>query len=248
MKTGADAPTSNPWKCLLMPDDIMTKDANPQGHDPENDWLLNQLNAIQPGMDMPVTATDTLQERRFKGFKNTGQSSLTPNPNDPDIIMPDAKLTRWDKASRRWRDLVAKREKLPPDHPPHKVALLDQQIVTARKALERAESDVSRWQEAIDNHRADAGRADYNRRRRKVRSQPNADLSDMTPKQKEQHGKDRRADANFVKRRRNAGIPEAKIQAELVVRIRAREAERAAKARAAEEQAELEQHPHYSLF
>ncbi len=248
MKTGADAPTSNPRKCFLMPDAPMTKDAEPQDHDPKSDRLLKELDAIQSGNSTlePGSETAPADQRHARSH----QTFLAPDPNDPDIIMPEVKLTRWDKASRKWRDLVAKREALPPDHPSQKVALLDQQIVTARKALKRAESDVERRQERIDEWRAGAGREVYNAGRRKKRATPNLNRkkADLTDAEKEQRKQDQTNDSRLVKRRRDAGIPEAKIQAELVARIRAREADRAAKARADEEQAELEKRSDFGLF
>lgn len=172
---------------------------------------------------------------------------LAPDPNDPDIIMPEVKLTRYDVASRKLRELEAKRASLPPDHDPRKIAALDMQIKIARATVERAESDVSRMQEGIDEWRAGVGREKYNAGRRKVRTKPNADLSSMTPDQKAQHERDRRSDANWIKRRRDAGTPDAQIQAELAVRIRTREASRAEQARVDAEQAAMEALPHYGI-
>ncbi|MFC0200574.1 hypothetical protein [Paracoccus rhizosphaerae] len=180
--------------------------------------------------------------------KVSTRSFQDPDPNDPDTIIDDVKLTRWDKASRRLRDLVAKRDALPLDHSFQTAAILDAQIVRAREALKRAEGDVSRRQESIDEWRADAGRETYNSSRRNGRGTPHADVASMTPEQRQQHDKDGAADRAWRRRCRKAGWPEVKIQAELVVRIRSREAKRAASYEADEEQAELERNPMFGAF
>ncbi|MBY0136903.1 hypothetical protein [Paracoccus yeei] len=181
-------------------------------------------------------------------LQESGLSFLAPDPNDPDVIIHEVKLTRYDVASRRWRELTAKRAALPPDHDPRKAAALDQQIKTARDAVKRAESDVSRRQESIDEWRSGAGREEYNASRRKVRAKPNADLSSLTPEQQAQQARDRRSDANWLKPRRDAGIPEVQIQAEFAIRIRDREAVRATAATEQDEQAAMEALPGYGLF
>lgn len=179
-----------------------------------------------------------------KGF---GGQFKDPDPNDPDVIFDEVNLTRWDKASRKLRELQAKRDALPPDYPPHLVAALDQQITFARDALKRAEGDVSRRQEKIDEWRADAGREEYNASRRKVRDNPNADLSNMTEAVKRQRKQAQINDSKWLARRRDAGIPEAQIQAALVERIRIREAKRLDRTQADAEQAALEALPGYGI-
>ncbi|KGJ01678.1 hypothetical protein EQ718_24090 (plasmid) [Paracoccus versutus] len=203
--------------------------------------LLRELEAIQPGMSVDP---DPEPVESPKGFP---QASDNTDPDDHDIIVHEVKLTRYDKAIRKRRDLEAKRAALPADHDPCKVAALDMQIKIARAAVERAESDVSRMQEGIDEWRAGVGRERRNENRRKVRTKPNADLSSMTPDQKAQHERDRRSDANWIKRRREAGMPEAQIQAELAVRIHTREAKRAEQARVDAEQAAMQELPHYGI-
>lgn len=193
-----------------------------------------------------MTNSDKLQGSTGpKASKHTFQD---PDPNDPDTIIPEVKLTRWDRASRRLRDLVAKRDALPPDHSFHTAAILDAQIIRARAAVKRAEGDVSRRQESIDEWRADAGREDYNASRRNGKGTPHADVASMSPQQKQRHDKDGAADRAWRARCRKAGWSEVKIQAELVERIRSRDAERAAESQADTEQAELERNKHYGMF
>ena len=54
------------------------------------------------------------------------------------------------------------------------------------------------------------------------RVNPNADLSGLTPEQKQQHARDRRSDANWIKRQRDKGMSEATIKAALEIRIETR--------------------------
>jgi|GEM_PF-3551151 len=214
----------------------MQNPENPQG-DSRIDALISELEA----MISPVP------ERVLKG---TGVSFQDPDPSDPDTIMDEVRLTRYDKASRKLRDLVAKRVALPADHDARKAAILNRQIESARKAVAAAQDDVARRRDEIDAWRADAGREEYNARRRKVRDKPNADLSKLklTPEQIKQRKLDQTADKKWLDRRRALGAPEAQIQAEFVVRVREREAKRAAATQDAIEQAEMEALPNYGKF
>lgn len=180
--------------------------------------------------------------------KSSNHTFQDPDPNDPDVIMPEVKLTRWDKASRRLRELLAKRDALPADHPHHTAAILDHQIVRARQAVKNAESDLTRKRESIDDWRAGDGRETYNAGRRNGKGTPHADVDSMTAEQRERHDKDGAADRAWHARRRKAGWSEIKIQAEFVVRVRAREAKRAAEAQADEDQATLEKNAMFGMF
>ncbi|HWL56528.1 MAG TPA: hypothetical protein VNQ78_07605 [Paracoccus sp. (in: a-proteobacteria)] len=212
----------------------MQNPENPQG-DSRIDALISELEA----MISPVP------ERVPKG---TGVSFQDPDPSDPDTIMDEVRLTRYDKASRKLRELEAKRAALPADPDANKVAILNLQIENARKAVAAAQDDVARRRDEIDAWRADAGREEYNAGRRKVRDKPNADLSKLRPEQIKQRKLDQTADKKWLDRRRALGAPEAQIQAEFVVRVREREAKRAAAAQDAIEQAEMEALPNYGKF
>ncbi|MBL4928010.1 hypothetical protein [Fuscibacter oryzae] len=175
-----------------------------------------------------------------------------PDADDPDTIIPEVKLTRWDIARANLREAEAKRDTIlakpvRADGDARRVLLLDHAIEKAKAAMKRAEGDVSRRQEGIDDWRAGEGRAVYNAKRRK-REQPNADLSSLTTEQKDQHGKDRRSDANWFRRQRENGIPEPRIQAEFAARIQKREADRAAKAQEDAEEATSRVDPRYGMF
>ncbi|TGN68282.1 hypothetical protein E4L95_01990 [Paracoccus liaowanqingii] len=193
-----------------------------------------------------MTNSDKLQA--FNARKSPNYTFQDPDPNDPDVIMPEVKLTRWDKASRKLRDLLAKRDALPADHAHHTAAILDHQIVRARQAVKSAESDLTRKREGIDEWRAGDGRELYNANRRSGKGTPHADVGTMSFEQRRQHDKDGAADRAWRARCRKAGWSEIKIQAEFVVRVRAREAKRAAAAQANNEQTYLEQNPVFGMF
>lgn len=151
----------------------------------------------------------------------------SPDFNDPDVIREDVKFTRYDKARKRLADLIAEREALPSGSSPTKRLALDDKIKRAERALEAAKSDVSRVRESIDLWRAGAGRDEYNASRRNGKGTPHADTSNMTEEQKAQHKDDMAFKRTFRSRCRKRGWPDNKIEAELIIRIREREAARA---------------------
>lgn len=222
---------------MIFDDDLQAND----------DWLLNELAKIGTAEDDDEIAVYD-DRSKLPAIRKPVGAFTSPDRNDPDIILDEVRITRWDKASRKWRDLRAKRDALPADTTARKVALLDEQIRIARQAIKRAEGDVSRRQEEIDQWRADAGREEYNAKRRKVRQKPNTDLTDLTDAEKDQRKKDQRADGNWLKRQRSAGITEAQIQAKLVIRIQARDADRAAQALEEKQQIEMEALPNFGIM
>ena len=172
-------------------------------------------------------------------------------------IWPVVKLTPYDRRRIELRDLEAKRDAIQAKgeltaEDQTRLAVLAPLIDKAQKRFDRegqrALDDVSRKRRAIDDWRAVEGREERNQARRKVRAEPNADLSDLTEDQKKQRKLDQTADSRWMKRCRADNWPEARIQAELVVRIRSREAKRAAQVRVDEAEAEMRANPLYGLF
>lgn len=172
-------------------------------------------------------------------------------------IWPVVKLTPYDRRRIELRDLEAKRDAIQAKgeltaEDQTRLAVLAPLIDKAQKRFDRegqrALDDVSRKRRAIDDWRAGEGREVYNAKRRGIRDQPNADLSELTPDQKKQRELDQNADRKWMKRCRADNWPEARIQAELVVRIRSREAKRAAQVQVDEAEAEMRANPHWNIF
>lgn len=207
--------------------------------------LLAELEAIGNDDAAPTQTPEPVQPKpRPKG---TGGRFTDPDPNDPDVIFEEIKLTRYDKARAKLRDLEEKRAALPADCAPAKIAVIEKQIESAREAVKAAEGDVARLRDGIDEWRAGAGRDEYNASRR-ARPEPNADLKDMTEEQKTRRKLDQTADSKFVSRRRAAGMPEDQIQAELIVAIEKRAAKRTAKAQEEADEAEMRGRPNFGIF
>lgn len=151
-------------------------------------------------------------------------------------IWPEVKLTAYDRRRNELRELEARRDAIQSkgelgDRDRQTLAALAPLIDKAQARFEsegkRALDDTYRKRRGIDDWRAGAGRDEYNAKRRD-RGEPNADLSELTPEQKKRRKQDQTNDTRWMNRCRVDGWPEARIQAELVVRIRQREAERAA--------------------
>lgn len=180
------------------------------------------------------------------------QNVAEPREEDEDQdgrIWPALKLTAYDRRRNELRELEAKRDailakaeitaedrarlvKLSP--------LIESAKIRFDREGERAKDDLWRKRRSIDEWRAGEGREQRNQSRRKVRAEPNADLSELTPEQKKQRKLDQTADSRWLKRCRDKGWSEAKTQAELAARIRAREAKRADKAEMDAEDEEYE--------
>lgn len=217
----------------LLADALARIDAD---YAPNEDRLRAELDAIgNEASAVPQTPEPVKPEPVGFGFQ-------TPDFDDPDVIRDDVELTRYDKARKRLADLTAEREALPSGSSPTKRLTLDEKIKKAERALERSKGDVSRKQEGVDLWRKGVGREQRNAGRR-ARSEPNADLKDMTEEQKTRRHQDQKNDSKFVKRRRDAGMPEDQIQAELIIRIREREADRAAKAQEEADEATMRADP-----
>jgi hypothetical protein len=205
-------------------------EASRAAREAEDAALIAELDAI--GTD----AAEAAPEPAPRQLKGTGGHFQDPDPDDPDVIIHEPKVTRFDKAMTTLRELEAQKAALPVDADVHSVVALNSQIEEARKKKERAESDVSRKQEGIDDWRKGAGREEYNASRRQ-REQPNADLSEMTREERARRHQDQRNDSKWRKNCAAKGMTEAQIAAAFVDRVQKRDADRAAKAdeKAAEE-------------
>lgn len=149
-------------------------------------------------------------------------------------IWPEVKLTAYDRRRNELRELEARRDAIQSkgelgDRDRQTLAALAPLIDKAQARFERegkrALDETYRKRRGIDDWRAGDGREEYNAKRRD-RGEPNADLSELTPDQKKRRKQDQTNDTRWMNRCRVGGWPEARIQAELVVRIRQREAER----------------------
>lgn len=173
------------------------------------------------------------------------------NDDDSYVFEPAIiKFTPFDRRLKELRDLQEKREVLltQPENQ-RQLAVLDYRIRNAQERFDtekkRDADDAWRRRRDIDDWRSRDGREARNASRRKVRSKPNEDLSHLTPEQKEQRKRDQRADANFIKRKEQAGMPQANIQAALLLRQQQRDAKR----RASEEmERDLATNPAYGIF
>lgn len=180
------------------------------------------------------------------------QNPIESQDDDCEIIYHEPKLTRYDRAYLDRRKYQTERDAIlanpvRSDSDTRRLLVLEHAIEKACAAMKRAEGDVSRRQEGIDEWRAGEGREVYNAKRRK-RGMPNDDLSELTPEQKKQRKLDQTADSKWLDRRRNDGIPEHRIQAEFVARVQEREAKRAGRTEADAEEADMKKLPHYGQF
>jgi len=173
------------------------------------------------------------------------------NDDDSYVFEPAIiKFTPFDRRLKELRDLQEKREVLltQPDNQ-RQLAVLDYQIRNAQDRFDteqkRDADDAWRRRRDIDDWRSREGREIRNASRRKVRSKPNEDLSHLTPEQKEERKRAQRADANFIKRRREEGMPEADIQAALALRQQERDAKRNA---TADVERQLATNPTFGMF
>lgn len=154
-----------------------------------------------------------------------------------EVIYDTPRLTPYDRRFTELRSLQQKREDLLSNpvmsgRSQMRVAILTWQIGVANERFKietaRAVDEQWRTRRSIDEWRGGEGRDEYNASRRRVRAAPNTDTSNMTPEQKVQHGRDRRSDANWLKRCRDKGMPEEEVAAAFTERLEARKRERAA--------------------
>ena len=148
--------------------------------------------------------------------------------DDEGPIWDPIKLTPYERRFIELRELQGKRDAIAAggdlsDYDQRRLLVLAWQIGKAQKRFdlegERARDDDWRIRRAIDDWRGGIGREPYNSSRRKVRIMPNADLSKMAPDEKAQYEKDRRSDANWIKRCRDKGMTEPDITAAYRARI-----------------------------
>lgn len=180
-----------------------------------------------------------------------------PAPQDDDDegpIFDEVRMTAYDRRRLELRELEAKRDLIlskpeQTEDDAKRLAVLAPLIQKAQERFDRegdrAKNDVWRQRRAVDDWRRDEGREEYNAKRRKVRHHPNADLSNLTPEEKAQVERDRRADANWFKRQRGKGVSEAAITAAYAVRLEQRRASREADAST---DALLREHEHFGMF
>lgn len=178
--------------------------------------------------------------------------------DDEGPIWEPVRLTPYDRRRQELRELEAKRDailaKQDKTDDDHKRLVVLAPLITKAQArfdreAKRGMDDLWRKRRGINEWReSEAGRETYNSSRRKVRVAPNADLSQMTPEAKAQHDKDMASDRVWRSRCRKAGWPENRIQAELVVRIRDRDAKRNAQAQDDADEAAMRALPGYGVF
>jgi hypothetical protein len=135
--------------------------------------------------------------------------------DDEGPIWEQIKLTPYDRRLAELRELQGKRDAIAAngdlrDDDRRRLLVLDWQIGKAQKRFdlegERARDDDWRTRRAVDEWRGGIGRELYNSSRRKVRIMPNVDLSKMSPDEKAQYERDRRSDANWMKRCSEKGM------------------------------------------
>ena len=178
----------------------------------------------------------TLNRTQISGDKmlNSNQPHVE---DDEGPIWETIKLTPYDRRLKELRELQGKRDAIAAsgdlsDYDQRRLLVLAWQIGKAQKRFdlegERARDDDWRTRRNIDGWRAGIGREEYNSSRRKVRILPNTDLSEMAPDQKAQYERDRRSDANWLKRCRDRGMTEPEIAAAYRARITERTQNRGA--------------------
>jgi hypothetical protein len=172
-------------------------------------------------------------------------------------IWPKLKLAPYDKRRNELNALTAERDLIrglgeTTETDRQRLNELVSLIVTAQERFERegkrALDDTFRKHRGIDDWRSGDGQEEYNATRRKVRLQANAKFPDGSDEKKLQHEKDMASDRSWRSRCRKAGWPEVRIQAELAVRLRAREVNQAAKVEGDAEEAAMRSDPTYGTF
>jgi hypothetical protein len=186
------------------------------------------------------------------------QNPVESQDDDEGPIWEPVKLTPFDRRRKELRELEAKRDAIlakqdKTDDDKRRLVVLAPLITKAQERFDREAKrgmdDLWRKRRGIDEWReSEAGREAYNSSRRKVRVTPNADLSQMTPEAKALHEKDMASDRVWRSRCRKAGWPENKIQAELVVRIRARDTKRNAQLQVDTDEAKMKANPNWAMF
>lgn len=221
-----------------------------QGEDPTHAALMAELDAI--GTDTAEDVPEVASSPASREPKGTGVRFQDPDPNDPDVTIHAPKITRWDRANTKLRELEATKAALPEDADVHSVVSLDGQIARARKAKEVAEGDVSRKHEGIDEWRAGAGRKQRNEERRNGNGTPHAysreEFSRMDPADKTQHAKDmawKRCERSRLKKK---GLSGERLEAELAVKLNQRLAEREARAGEDAAEATMLADPNFGMF
>lgn len=153
-------------------------------------------------------------------------------------IYEPVKLTAYDRRRQELRDLEVRLNDLRAVADPTELQRKQIVAVAAKaeraaerldKEVERSRDDVWRKRRNIDDWRAGEGKEAYRAGRRKVRDKPNTPrevLAAMTQQEREQHDKDRRADANWFKVRRDKGMPEDEIEAAYALRLENRQRDR----------------------
>lgn len=209
---------------------------------PNEDRLRAELDAIgNDASAVPQTPEPVKPVPVGFGFQ-------TPDFDDPDVIREEVKLTRYDKARAKLRNLEEKRAALPADCVSAKIAIIEEQIKRAREAVKAAEGDVARMRDGIDEWRAGAGRDEYNASRRNGKGTPHADTSNMTEEQKAQHEKDMAFMRTFRSRHRAKGWTDDKVEAALIVKMRERGADRAAMVQEEADEATMRADPRHGIF
>lgn len=225
-------------------------EASRTAREAEEAAFLAEVEAI--GTDAAEVAPEPEAAPAPRQLKGTGDHVQGPDPDDPDVIIHEPKVTRFDKAMTTLRELEAQKAALPVDADVHSVVSLDCQIAEARKKKQRAESDVSRKQEGVDDWRKGPGREEYNEKRRNGNGTPHAysreELSRMDPADKTQHEKDmawKRCERSRLKKK---GLSGEHLEAELAVKFEKYLSNRAAKAndKAAEEGMRIR--PFFGMF
>lgn len=205
--------------------------------------LFRQLDAIGK---KPVTPIEAEVEAPAPVVTPYVAPNLSPDLSDPDVIQEVIRLTRFDKALQRHRDLRQKLDALealpePTDQDRKRILATQISLDGAERAMQRAQDDLARQRDNIDEWRAGPGREERNEKRRNVRTTPNTDratLKAMTEAERKLYDQDRRSDANWKKARKD--WPAEKLQAAYAVRLQDRDERRKKKASIDAEAVEIE--------
>lgn len=201
-------------------DDLMTL----CDEDSDEDDNLASLDDLEDVTRIEADDTDTVEPVAVEPVAPAKVAPIDEDDEEPDFERIDhaPAPTPFDKARQRIEDAEILLAVAQPGSAEHHEALADLANANRLFKLEqgRATDDGWRKRRAIDEHRAGAGKVEYNAGRRKKRPKPNTmtpkDVLDaMTPEQRARHKLDQTAKRVWVHKKRKAGWTEERIEAEL---------------------------------
>lgn len=186
-----------------------------------SDDLLAELESIGKPQDdvtlqgevSPVAVAPKDRPRPYEPMR-------APDPSDPNVIIDQPELTRYDKKRAELQKALEKRDTLLSTAP---LSIEDQRRVDALniaiphlqqkfdKEAQRGLTDLGRLQDSIDAHRAGDGRESYNAKRRKVRGVPNIS-KDASPDEKALAKKQKAALRKFRFNLKAKGLPDHEVE------------------------------------